>query len=216
MFNLSSQYRNFWNERNRRSLYWGILFLVLSLIIQFFAVRYSAKSATNFVGDLFLDNLPTINSARYVIVEGGFLMILIGTIVLFAKPRYLLFATKAVPMLILARAFFVTLTHLGIYPQQIVLGSSPLERLYIFLNLQDGFFFSGHTALTLLIAFIMWPDRFWRYFFIAASIIFGASVLLAHVHYSIDVFAVPFIVYSIFKLAQKFFPADYALAREEV
>jgi membrane-associated phospholipid phosphatase len=36
---------------------------------------------------------------------------------------------------------------------------------------------------------------------------FGASVLLAHVHYSIDVFAAPFIVYGVFVIAAKVFPA---------
>ena len=36
-------------------------------------------------------------------------------------------------------------------------------------------------------------------------------LLLAHVHYSIDVFAASLIVYGIFTITKKLFPADYAL-----
>jgi hypothetical protein len=36
-------------------------------------------------------------------------------------------------------------------------------------------------------------------------------VLLAHVHYSIDVFAAPFIVYGMYVITAKLFPRDYAL-----
>ena len=60
-------------------------------------------------------------------------------------------------------------------------------------------------------ALIFWDDDFWRPFFLAAAVVFGASVLLAHVHYSIDVFAAPFIVYGIFAIAQRTFKKDYAL-----
>jgi hypothetical protein len=38
--------------------------------------------------------------------------------------------------------------------------------------------------------------------------VFGLSVLIAHIHYSIDVFAAPFMAYSIFSLARYFFKKD--------
>ena len=59
-------------------------------------------------------------------------------------------------------------------------------------------------------ALIFWDDDFWRPFFIVMAVVFGASVLLAHVHYSIDVFAAPFIVYGVYKIAERFFPKDFA------
>ncbi|MBI3904685.1 MAG: hypothetical protein HY309_03785 [Pseudomonas fluorescens] len=47
------------------------------------------------------------------------------------------------------------------------------------------------------------------------SVLFGISVLLGHLHYSIDVFGAFFITYSIFCLAKKFFPKDYWLAMQQ-
>ncbi len=45
---------------------------------------------------------------------------------------------------------------------------------------------------------------------------FAAVVLFAHVHYSIDVFAAPFMVYGIFAITAKFFKNDYFLIKSTV
>ncbi len=205
------EHAGFWTKERKKSLYTGILFLIASLIAQSFAGRYSSKSATNIVGDLFLDNLPTIDLTR-ILVEGAFLLVILVIILLLLKPKYILFSLKVVALFTITRAFFVTLTHLGIYPNEITLGDSFLDKVYVLVGMKDGFFFSGHTGMAFLLALIFWREKFWRYFFIALSIVFGATVLLAHVHYSIDVFAAPFITYAIFKLAeQELFKKDYAI-----
>ncbi|MEK7546559.1 MAG: phosphatase PAP2-related protein [Patescibacteria group bacterium] len=215
MINVFREHIGFWTTQRKKSLYVGILFSIVALIVQYFAGSYSAKSATNIVGDLFLDNLPTVDLTR-VVVDGAFLVTIFGTILLVLKPRYILFSLKVISLFIIIRSFFVTLTHLGIYPNQITLGDSIIDKIYLLLNMQDGFFFSGHTGLTFLLALIFWREKFWRYFFLTVSAIFGIAVLLAHVHYSIDVFAAPFITYAIFKLAElEFFKRDYAVLVEE-
>ncbi len=212
--NIFKEHIGFWNKERKESLLTGILFSILALVIQNFAGRYSAKSATNIVGDIFLDNLPTIDFTR-VIVDGAFFIAILATILLVLKPKHTLFALKVIPLLIITRSFFVTLTHLGIYPNQIVLGDGVFDRIYVFLNMQDGFFFSNHTGLPFLLALIFWYEKPWRYFFFAVSATFGAVVLLAHVHYSIDVFAAPFITYGIFKFAElELFKKDYAIMVE--
>jgi hypothetical protein len=43
------------------------------------------------------------------------------------------------------------------------------------------------------------------------SFVFAVAVLLAHIHYSIDVFAAPFMAYGIFKVSQYLFLRDYKL-----
>jgi membrane-associated phospholipid phosphatase len=83
--------------------------------------------------------------------------------------------------------------------------------IYDLINFQANFFFSGHTGLPFLMALIFWADKFWRKFFLAVSALFAISVLLAHVHYSVDVFAAPFMTYGIFKIAERFFPYDRSL-----
>ena len=58
---------------------------------------------------------------------------------------------------------------------------------------------------------IMWEEKFWRYAYLASSIVFGIAVLFAHVHYTIDVLAAPYMAYGIFKMSQYFFADDYKM-----
>ena len=209
--NFFRAHHGFWTARNRRSLYLGILLLILSLLIQIRAEHYTDRRATNFVGDLFLDNLPVVN-LDWIIIEGAILVWIATCCFLAFRPRYLLFGLKTVALFIVTRSIFVTLTHISVYPYHAALESGDIGyRLYSLFTFQGEYFFSGHTGLPFLMALVFWPDKFWRYFFFGISFVFGASVLLAHVHYSIDVFAAPFIAYGIFKIAKHLFREDYAV-----
>jgi hypothetical protein len=204
------KYRDFFTKDRIRSLCVAVLLIALALTFQYYASAYSTRNASRFVGDMFLDNLPVVNM-NAVIIEGALLVIVISIALLLSEPKYILFTLKAVAVFIALRAFFVAATHLGIYPDQIVPGNGFLDRIYVALDLQAGYFFSAHTGLPFLMALIFWDKRFWRCFYFILSGIFGIAVLLAHVHYSIDVFAAPFMTYSIFKLAEYLFKEDYKL-----
>lgn len=204
------KYKDFFTKERVRSLCVAFLLIVLALTFQYYSSVYSTRNSSQFVGDIFLDNLPVVNM-NAVIIEGALLMIVLSAILLLREPKYILFTLKAVAIFIAIRAFFVAATHLGIYPDQIVPGNGFLDRIYVGLDLQAGYFFSAHTGLPFLIALVFWNKRFLRYFYFALSGIFGAAVLLAHVHYSIDVFAAPFMTYSIFKLSEYLFPEDRKL-----
>ncbi len=204
------KFKDLFTKEKFRSLCVALLLIALALTFQYYASAYSTRNSSRFVGDIFLDNLPVINM-NAIIIQGALLSILVSAILLVSEPKYILFSLKAVAVFIAIRAFFVAATHLGIYPDQIVPGTDFLDRIYVALDLQAGYFFSAHTGLPFLMALIFWDKRFWRFSFFIASGIFGVAVLLAHVHYSIDVFAAPFMTYSIFKLAQYLFPEDYKL-----
>lgn len=204
-------YKGFFTKERTRSFLVALIILGLAIVFQFYASAYSSRVPSNSVPDLLLGLLPIIN-LNAIIVEGA-LGVIAGTIfLLLAKPKYLIFTLKAAAIFIATRAVFVSVTHLGIYPGQV--GPDPtgfFDQIYTGLGLEAGFFFSGHTGLTFLMALIFWDEKFWRYVYIVLAIVFGISVLLAHVHYSIDVLAAPYITYSIFKMSQYFFAEDYKL-----
>lgn len=204
-------YNGFWTREHVRSLINGSILFVLAVIFQYYASAYVNRVPSNSVADLFLSILPVVN-LNFLIVEGALAAIAISLIVIIAKPKYLLFTLKAAAIFIATRAVFISVTHIGIYPGQI--GPDPtgfFDHIYTGLGLEAGFFFSGHTGLPFLMALIMWDEKFWRYAYLVLSVVFGIAVLFAHVHYTMDVLAAPYMSYGIFKMSQYFFAEDYKL-----
>jgi hypothetical protein len=66
--------------------------------------------------------------------------------------------------------------------------------------LTKDLFFSGHTA-TLFLLFMVANKRILKVIFLSFAAIVGISVLLQHVHYTIDVFTAPFFSYTSVKFA---------------
>ena len=189
--------------------------LGVSYILEHFAnayeIEYSLRPTSTHVGDILLDNIPVIN-LNFLIIEGAlFSLVFVKLFIIFRRPRYLLFTLKTLALFIAVRAVFISLTHVGIYPDAVGPSLGFFDGIYFYLNLQTGFFFSGHTGMPFLIALIFWKDFPIRVVLLSLSFIFAVAVLFAHIHYSIDVFAAPFMAYGIFKMAQHFFPRDYKL-----
>lgn len=207
--------RSIFKGEHLYSLVVAFILLGFAYLAEHFAnlyeLQYSLRPTSTHVGDLLLDNLPVIN-LNIIIIEAALLVIFFGTLyIIFRKPRYVLFSMKAVALIIATRALFVSLTHVGIYPGAINPGYGFFEGLYTYFNFQTGFFFSGHTAVPFLMALVFWKSPRHRYVFLAVSLTFAVAVLLAHIHYSIDVLAAPFMAFGIFHLAKHLFPKDYAL-----
>jgi len=211
---LHSRHISFWNKHSLRSLAIAIGFLVAALFVQGFANNYVGELNGTAVGDLFLNNLPTVD-IDFFIVQGALILTAIALFLFLYKPKYLSFGLKALAIFIVARSFLISLTHLGPSLHQLVLDpkSFGFGVYNILFYAKNDFFFSGHTGAPYLLALIFWPEKWWRYFFIGAAFVLGSSVLLAHIHYSIDVFAAPLITYSLFCLARFFFKHDYGVSR---
>lgn len=204
-------YKGFFTREHVRSLINALILLALAIIFQYYASAYVSRVPSNSVADLFLNILPVVN-LNFIIVECALIAIAVSIILILAKPQYILFTLKAAAIFIATRAVFISVTHIGIYPG----GVSPdptgiFDRTYTGLGLEAGFFFSGHTGLPLLMALIMWNEKFWRYAYIILSVVFGIAVLFAHVHYTIDVLAAPYMAYGIYKMSQYFFPEDFKM-----
>ncbi len=211
--NFYLRHKNFWTRHSFFLLLTGIAWFLFAIIIQHFAYLYIDNHVDGTaVGDIFLNNLPALN-LDFFIVQGALISTFLAICLFIVKPKYISFSLKTLALFIVIRSFFISLTHLGINLHQITLNTNSIGfSLYDFLyNAKNDFFFSGHVGAAYLFGLIFWRETFFRYLFFALACIFGASMLFAHMHYSIDVFAAPFITYAIYVIAQKVFYHDYKL-----
>lgn len=200
----------FSNKQYLASVAVGIFLLGVSLIVNYITGLYATRNAGNSVTDLLLNNLPVFDVDVFFVYSAIALLVFI-IVLIWREPERLPFVIKSIALFVLIRAIFITFTHLGPIPDGIPLPSDNPIRWFTF---GGDFFFSGHTGLPFLMALIFWEEKIIRYILLATSILFGAVVLLGHLHYSIDVFAAFFITYGIADLAKKFFAKDYALIRQ--
>ena len=194
----------------------GVLLLVLSLVINFFASTYASNQTGLTAHDIILDNIPILKLDD-IYLEG--FNILIGLIVFLGlrQPKKLPFMLKTIALFTVIRSFFFVLTHLALPLSLTVYNQSyePVGTLGQILSPGNDLFFSGHTGLPFLMSLLFIDSRLLRIAFIGISILFGITVLLAHIHYSIDVFGAYFITYSIFHLSIWLFARDFSLFSEK-
>ena len=145
----SFTYKDIFSHERLGSLLTALLLLAGAYVAEHFAnayeLVYSMRPTSVYVGDLFLDNLPVVN-LNLIVINGALLSIVFGTLFVLSKPRYVLFTLKALALFIAIRALFVSLTHVGIYPGNIDPGLGLFDSIYLYLNLQTGFFFSISTS----------------------------------------------------------------------
>ena len=181
--------------------------LCVSLLVNYYAGLYATERASNAVTDLILDNIR-VYDLDGLFVYGSILFWIFVGLLLIRRPNTLPFTFESIALFTLIRAVFVTLTHIGPFPTQVDLNLGVLMSKFAF---GGDLFFSGHTGLPFLMALIFWRKPILRYAFIVSAILFGAVVLLTHLHYSIDVLSAFFITYSIFHIAEFLFKKDRKL-----
>jgi len=186
----------------------ALLFLAGSLVVNFYAGLYATERASSSVTDLILSNIPVFD-VDGLFTYGSVIFWIFVSLLCLSRPNTIPFMLKSVTLFILIRSVFITLTHIWPFPTHVFIASTNIiQGLFTF---GGDLFFSAHTGLPFLLALLFWESPMLRYVFIALSILFGIVVLLAHLHYSIDVLGAFFITYTIYHLACRFFKKDKQL-----
>lgn len=183
--------------KNPKFVFFVILsygYLFLSYRISENAAFFSTKIAGPPLNDLMFSLFPYIDTGIHnlalVFIEK------LKYLILFF-PAEVLFAVFSLASLVLVRSLFINLTHLGI-PEN----SNPVISSGTF---GGDLFFSGHVAFPFLMALVFWNNLVLRYFFLVISMVLGIDAVVGRYHYSIDVFAAPFVAYGVYKACKLVF-----------
>jgi len=207
-----NRHKALWSQKYFHSSFaTGIALLVVSLVANYFANIYTTNHASNYVSDVILDNIPVFN-VDFIFLEGMGIFLVILALLLLRDPKKIPFALKSIATFVLIRSVFIMLTHMAVPPVHSYIDPTSTFR---YMTAGNDMFFSSHTGLPFLMALVFWSNKKLRLFFLLTSIVFAISVLMGHLHYSIDVFAAFFITYSIFHIAQRLFPGDYKLVDKD-
>ncbi len=178
--------------------------LVVGVVVTWFAIVYATERSSNSVSDVILSNIPVFDVDGIFLYGPVIYWVIIG-LYLLSHPEKLPFSLKTIGLFLLIRSAFISMTHIGPF----IPNSTTTGGIIGVFTTGNDLFFSSHTGLPFLMGLMLWKNEYMRYFSLAASVFFGAVVLMAHLHYSIDVFAAFFITFSIFSIAKVFFKRDF-------
>lgn len=203
-FSALSTYRNYVSDYNFLIAALSSTALVAGgIVLNIFANIYATERASNYVTDIILSNTSALDVDTFF-VWGTFILSFFVIALVVARPQYLPFTFSSLGIFYIIRTFFVTLTHLGPFPDRAVLDVSAFVAKVLG---GSDMFFSGHTGAPFLLALVFWHTKWLRYLFLTWSVFFAAVVLLGHLHYSIDVMSAYFITYTIFHICLYLFPS---------
>ncbi|MFA4953047.1 MAG: phosphatase PAP2-related protein [Candidatus Pacearchaeota archaeon] len=188
-------------KKHYRLILVSLILLSVATGLDYVAGNYVTKVGSAESSDLILSYIPAINLNILFVYLFLIIVSLIFIYPLIFNVSKLHLAIGHFSLLIMVRSIFMSLTHLKTPATAIAVKFPDLLSNLVF---QNDLFFSGHTAIP-LIGFFLFKESKIRWFFLASSIILGATSLLMHRHYSIDVLAAFFIAYGTFKIGKRLF-----------
>lgn len=198
-------YKAFFSNRSlMRSSAIALLMLAASIFANFFAGSFADEKGITPVTDIILSN-TRVYDVDWFFIGGMIAFFAFMVIWCLRYPAQIPYLLKSIALFIAIRSVFITLTHLGPYPDSIHI---PNTGILGKVNFWADLFFSGHTGMPYLMALMLWNHKWIRYGFICVAVFFGIIVLMGHLHYSIDVLAAFFITYTIHHIADVFFKKD--------
>jgi len=188
-------------KEHKNKILLAFLFLGIGLLSTAVSSHYVDQVSTISVPDLILDAIPVVNLS--FLFEWGIVLVIAVYLLypLLYRPRKFHYALGMLSLFLLVRSAFIVLTHLKAPVGAIPVATQGVTQILTYSN---DLFFSGHAGLPFL-GFLIYKDSKVRYFFLSASIILAMTVLLMHVHYSIDVASAYFITYGIYVIGDPLF-----------
>lgn len=185
----------------------GACVLIAACVVNFHAGIRATANAGAPLHDILLDAIPRVD-VLFLYFYGPATMQIFTLCTLLLLPRFFPLALASVSLVVLTRAAFINMTHLGKYFDAPYIHGS----YYMF---GGDLFFSGHVAIPFIYALVFWRYPALRYAFIAFTILLGGLAVLGHHHYSIDIFAAPFISYGLYMLLIRYLPVLERLTNGE-
>jgi len=177
----------------------SIIFIVFSEWVCVRASIYVDKITTVPVPDLILDSIHVTDMSFLFAYGFMAVMTILALYTFIFKVERFHEVSFMFCLLVLARSAFITLTHLGIPHDAIMVGG--VSNLYQAFNFRNDLFFSGHAAIPFL-GFLIFRKEAIGIFFFIMTILLSITVLMMHLHYSIDVFSAFFITYGVYKFGE--------------
>ena len=128
-----------------------------------------------------------------------YLSLIIGLFEISRNPKQLIFIFQVYALLVVIRMAAMYLVPLNPPLDMIPLNDPFVQYFGTGRLLTKDLFFSGHTA-TLFLLFLVVQNNKLKTIFLIFTIAVALSVLLQHVHYSIDVLAAPFFTYTSYRV----------------
>ncbi len=190
---------------HKNKIFLALLFLAIAIVLTILSGDYVDETPTAAVPDLILSHIPVINLS-FLFVWGIVAVVFVFlSYPLFYKPKKLHYAIGMLSLFLCIRSVFLILTHLKA-PIDAISSSSP--GIFSFITYSNDLFFSGHAGIPFL-GFLIYDNKKVKYFMLVSSIILSITVLLMHIHYSIDVASAYFITYGIYIIGEKIFKDPY-------
>jgi len=195
--------KNAWkNIFSNKLLLWEFILSTALLAILLFILTHFLNYIEARSGATFSD--PILNLFKPIDLTWLIFITIYGSLItalvyLIRKPLLLIKGIQLYSLMVFIRMVAMYLLPLEPPSDMITLIDPFVEYFGTGSTLTKDLFFSGHTA-TLFILFLVCENHVLKTIFLAATIIIAVSVILQHVHYTIDVFSALFFSFAIFKI----------------
>jgi hypothetical protein len=176
----------------------SLFLLIIATLLDYISGNYVQRVTTAVAPALILDHIRPVDLTFVFVYFYGLVFFLLFFYPIIFRVKEIHVVISQFSLLVAIRGIFMCFTHLKA-PVDAIAVNFPWIASH--LSFQNDLFFSGHTAIPFL-GFLLFKDEKIRYFFLASSIILGVTVLLMHIHYSIDVFSAFFITYGSYKIGE--------------